>query len=147
MADQDIIRVTRARSVRGTSDLFKLLQVEGIIDAYAEHIASDAAQYALDAVKSSVPIDTGELRSSIYIDKSEGEYRIVIPSTTHDSSRGQNKPTNVDVAKELADSSIFRRSKESDATGGFSPEGLGSPTRGWDLIAQQKFLRRIEEIK
>lgn len=147
MADLDIIRVHKADSVAGKSALFKFLQIESKIDQYVEHIAKDAARYGLEAAKSTIPIDTGELRASVVMISVGSMYKIIVPDTIHENSNQTKKLTNSAIAIELAQNSLFKRSKASLTSSIFSPVSQGSPTAGWISVTQSKFLQAITGLQ
>ncbi len=109
---------------------------------------SQAGQFALDAAKSSVPVDTQELRNSIItLSKPsptavQPQATVFIAQVTHYGR--DRKPIDAGKLADILNNSGLNRSQPSAAVSGFpSYTGL---TRGWVEKAQNNFLKRIDRF-
>lgn len=105
------------------------------IERKAIRVVNDTLGKAQAAYQSKVPIYTGELREHILIKTAsvspfDPEGYIYVPSTVHESSEGDNKPTNSQLAMMLQSIRQKRSQVPSQAKAPFSPS-FSLYSAGW----------------
>lgn len=146
----DLLRITvkKDRGVVALRNLSSGIATE--LDQYSKDIVNDLSKVALNAYKSKVPIDTGELRGQIIRlsprgNKTAYTAKIYIPdSSIHVSGRfGVIERNSASLADLLNQNSTYKRTQTS-LSAGFSPIVRGQPTAGWQ---EQAYLSTLSYLK
>lgn len=133
------------------------------IEGKLSFIVNKLGHLAEDALKSKVPIKTGQLRDQhihldlgspsnpearVYIDGGLHTYEIgSMYNTTEKGFFGSNAVYKADqLAILLDENSLYNRSQSSNAIPPFEPVGGGSPTAGWIQKAKDAFNRQKREL-
>ena len=107
-----------------------------------EQQVDEVVQLGASALKSKVPIDTGELRNDNIEMVRTGSMKatVYISPVIHRSSKGATPPT-ANVLAMLLNLKKYKRSRQSQAENGFGSEG--GTTDGWIEAALLEFDRRL----
>ena len=123
--------------------------ISGRLEQRLVKATNKLAKEALFALRAKVPIDTGELAYNFisidYATKSRPVAMVGIDSGTHIGRRG-NPINSLELAKDVLNLGIAKRSQNSLGGNGYSSIGAGSPTAGWIKSAKLAFAARKRSI-